>query len=420
MIEADIIKIKKKGRIKYPITKPEAVIDENGKNILQLIQVGSGYDDTKIKEDITSLQQSKADKSELTELSERIDNLPSAESDVFKAIYGTTTYEEVSEAYNQGKIIHCDYESRCYELALFTGNIAWFSCVNTTTSYLLMLNADSSWSKASYGLENAGNRVDTIQADAKPYQYPSAKAVYDALQNLPQGGSATTPDWNANEGEAGFIKNKPFNLVIQNIDFELYDDKVSTYISDIYDYDGFYILDKPVQFNGNYNFTIDYLEGFEQYRGITIELQSSDIIVTPNYIDTEFGDTIEGFLDYCNRIIKLFKIKVIDNLFIPDTVLKTTPQPLSDENKNQALSNLGIDPIVWKYICNPCVIKNGEQVPEDLLGNQDTFKYTNRGMYIVYDEGSGSNYTIEEVTSTEIYLYTGGYVAIINGCWEVN
>lgn len=108
----------------------------------------------------------------------------SYESDVFKAIYGTTTYEEVSEAYNQGKIIHCDYESRCYELAVFTGNIAWFSCLNTTTSYLLMLNADSSWSKASYGLENTGNKVDTIQADAKPYQYPSAKAVYEALQNV--------------------------------------------------------------------------------------------------------------------------------------------------------------------------------------------------------------------------------------------
>ena len=108
--------------------------------------------------------------------------IPSGESSVFEAEYGVTTYDEVSEAYNQGKIIHCDYESRCYELAVFTGNIAWFSCLNTTTSYLLMLNADSSWSKASYGLENAGNRVDTIQADAKPYQYPSAKAVYAAIQ----------------------------------------------------------------------------------------------------------------------------------------------------------------------------------------------------------------------------------------------
>lgn len=162
------------------------------------------YDDTELREaiegldnrlaahseEIVNLQENKADKSELTELSaevdelsEKIDNLPSGESSVFEAIYGETTFEEVSEAYNQGKIIHCDYESRCYELAVFTGNIAWFSCVNTTTSYLLMLNANSSWSKASYGLEDTGNRVDTIQADAKPYQYPSAKAVYDFVNN---------------------------------------------------------------------------------------------------------------------------------------------------------------------------------------------------------------------------------------------
>ena len=165
----------------------------------EAIELTSGVtfvcDDAELRKMIAALEEKKADKSELTELSlevgglsERIDNLPSGESDVFKAIYGTTTYEEVSEAYNQGKIIHCDYESRCYELAVFTGNIAWFSALNTTTSYLLMLTADSSWSKASYGLENTGNRVDTIQADAKPYQYPSAKAVYDFVQQSGRGG----------------------------------------------------------------------------------------------------------------------------------------------------------------------------------------------------------------------------------------
>ena len=166
---------------------------------------------------------------------------------------------------------------------------------------------------------------------------PDTIARKSDLEN--SGGGA---DWNAEEGEVGYIKNKPFNLVIQNIDFELYDEKACAYISDIYEYDGFCILDKPLQFNGNYNFTIDYYEGFEQYQGITIEFQSSDILVTPNHIDTYVGDTIEGFVDYCNSTIKLFKIKVIDALFISDTVLKTTPQELSDEDKNQALANLGI------------------------------------------------------------------------------
>lgn len=39
---ADIINIMNDGVIQYPITKPECVIDENGKNVLQLIQENAG------------------------------------------------------------------------------------------------------------------------------------------------------------------------------------------------------------------------------------------------------------------------------------------------------------------------------------------------------------------------------------------
>lgn len=40
--------------------------------------------------------------------------------------------------------------------------------------------------------------------------------------------------------------------------------------------------------------------------------------------------------------IPVFRGLNTNELFIPDTVVKTTPQTLSDNNKNQALSNLGI------------------------------------------------------------------------------
>lgn len=162
--------------------------------------------------------------------------------------------------------------------------------------------------------------------------------VKDKIENA--GGGA---DWNAQQGEAGYIENKPFDSIIQNLDFELYDEKAYAYILNIGNYDGFYISGKPVQFNDNYNFTIEYFAGFDSYSGITIELQGSDIYITPNYLDTYVGDTIEMFVDDCKRKIKLFKIiKVIDPLFIPNTVIKTIPQTLSDTDKNQALANLGI------------------------------------------------------------------------------
>lgn len=59
-----------------------------------------------------------------------------------------------------------------------------------------------------------------------------------------------------------------------------------------------------------------------------------------------------------------------NNPDIPDTVVKTTPQTLSDTDKNQALANLGIDPVVWKYMCNPYVIdagNSGGTIPEELV-----------------------------------------------------
>lgn len=58
---AYIINIKNEaGEVQYPVTKPECVIDENGKNVLQLIRENSGgesYDDTELREQITELLQ---------------------------------------------------------------------------------------------------------------------------------------------------------------------------------------------------------------------------------------------------------------------------------------------------------------------------------------------------------------------------
>ena len=153
------------------------------------ISIGVGsYDDTEIREELSRLETDKADKSELTELSlevsglsEKIDNLPTAESDVFKAIYGTSTYAEVAEAYAQGKVIHCDYDGYCYVLTSFVGGIAWFVSVVTHTIKMLYLDAKG-WNKATYYAENTGNKVTTIDANSTDVKYPSAKAVYDLVQ----------------------------------------------------------------------------------------------------------------------------------------------------------------------------------------------------------------------------------------------
>lgn len=66
---ADIIKIMKDGVVQYPITKPECVIDENGKNVLQLIRENAGgdpYDDTELRQEVAELSEEKEDKANKT------------------------------------------------------------------------------------------------------------------------------------------------------------------------------------------------------------------------------------------------------------------------------------------------------------------------------------------------------------------
>lgn len=102
---ASIVKIKdSSGEVQYPITKPEAVIDENGKNVLQLIQEnGSSYDDTEIRNELERLENVKADKTQLTELSEEIgkkqDTITDLETIRSGAAKGATALQSVPDTY---------------------------------------------------------------------------------------------------------------------------------------------------------------------------------------------------------------------------------------------------------------------------------------------------------------------------------
>lgn len=153
---------------------------------------GSSYDDTEVKNELARLEREKADKSELTELSaevsglsERVDELGEGGSDIFKAIYRETTIEEVTEAYNAGKVIHCDYDGYCYTLAKFNNGTAFFAATAANYNFRIVLSPDSSWGAPEvFTLELTSNKTKTINSASTDTQYPSAKAVYEALQNV--------------------------------------------------------------------------------------------------------------------------------------------------------------------------------------------------------------------------------------------
>ena len=223
-----------------------------------------------------------------------------------------------------------------------------------------------------------------------------ATDVATVINNKADKSDIVTPDWNAQKGEAGYIKNKPF---YNNVD---------------------YVINKGGEYNNVYekssvifnNKTLFNLEDIA-YDDVIVINSGPPVTLEKRY---ESDGTVTLIIEDISNYLSVHPILIgdlvtISEVLIPDTIARKS-DIIVDPNV--------VDPVVWKYLCNPCVIKNGEQVPEDLLGSQDTFKYTDRGMYIVYDEGSGSSYTIEEVTSTEINLCMGGYVEIVNGCWETN
>ena len=125
---------------------------------------------------------------EVSDLSEKVENLPIAEEEVFKAIYGTTTFDEIKAAYDSGKVVHCDYKTYCYVLSRILDVAVYFDAMSAPNSYRITCSADG-WAETTYQLELKTNKTTSLSSTSTDTQYPSAKAVYDALQNVGGGES---------------------------------------------------------------------------------------------------------------------------------------------------------------------------------------------------------------------------------------
>lgn len=198
-------------------------------------------------------------------------------------------------------------------------------------------------------------------------------------------------DWNESYYKNGaHIKNKPFGYL-----------PIITHKPGVYSIIGDTV--KIHKNNTSYDLKLTPYKNInigEAGRSILLYLSDNELYITN---DTNLN-TIE---------IEIPNIKQIEEKYIPDTVVKTTPQTLSNTDKNQALANLGIDPVVWKYMCDPCIIKSGKKVPEELIGDFDEeqqyfyFKYPYKNMYVVDFRGHRINLTEADVISIKA-----------NGCIE--
>ena len=185
--------------------------------------------------------------------------------------------------------------------------------------------------------------------------------VKDKIENA--GGGA---DWNAKADEVGYIENKPFgklkvngeifdvsqNPLIRNIRYFIpYDSSIIVFEpSKKIDYIRVHWVDNDVVWiDETIKIPNDYITSLETIKHVSetplgsfdldFEKTESEIRVYLTAQDESFSVRAESIL---GRIV-VETITCLSDEYLPNTVLKTTSQTLSDTDKNQALANLGID-----------------------------------------------------------------------------
>ena len=240
-------------------------------------------------------------------------------------------------------------------------------------------------------------------------------------------------DWNAQEGEAGYIKNKTHyvtNISIGRTNYTLIKDIPKRYN---YDYDHYYLSEEIyIQYNedeyiGRIKIPINTVLGDSEYSTFTIKIKDQG---------EEF--ILSSYYDGTNILFKVIKADVgtdfkvliytpLNDNYIPNTVLKTTPQTLLNADKKQALANLGLDIVKLKYISEPWVIDdtifdddgfNGDIVDQNLckLITAEPWCAINRFIYSCDGDGTYTPCTHVEVYNSNIFTlkFRSTYVVILD------
>lgn len=238
----------------------------------------------------------------------------------------------------------------------------------------------------------------------------------------------TSPDWNAQVNEAGYIENKPFyKKTGWNDDSYIYinfngEDEILVG-GKLYSHEG-----DGQGFGYGYKYKLYFFEGTESNSPIIptddpIEIYCSDknnlieqsciiyftdredgqfeLIFTPHHCISYMDDS-EGYyvtvkinnfnnIKYDNTFIlgqeRILEQKKLDVSNIEGAISYNSKQYLNTENKNQALANLGIDPVVWKYMMNPINVASDKIliIPDELKfdsgGGEYRLKYPIAAMY---------------------------------------
>lgn len=108
----------------------------------------------------------------------------SSNEGLFIAVYNETSLEEIQEAFSKKMTCVCLYVGNYYLLSEKTNNKAIFRGFNGDKEYYQLTRTTKQWLASSSQYESTMNKTQSISENSTSTQYPSAKAVYEALQNV--------------------------------------------------------------------------------------------------------------------------------------------------------------------------------------------------------------------------------------------
>ena len=185
----------------------------------------------KLSENVTELS------TEVSGLSERVDELEERGSSVFEAVYGTTTYNEVVNAYNEGKVVICNHNSVALRLTYIASfGLAYFNATYGTTIYDAILNRNNNvWSassiNAAHELKNLDNGNAQITIAGKSAEVATPQYVENAIQQSGGGGGTIgkegvlkqTQQWGVTNNVASYTMLDIVRGIISQDDIDLYE-----------------------------------------------------------------------------------------------------------------------------------------------------------------------------------------------------
>ena len=163
-------------------------------NLTSKVDVGGGssYDDTELRNEIARVDADLTELStEVSGLSERIDNLPTAESSVFEAVYGKTTYAEIVTAYEENRMIYLNKDNMQYVLQYILPNTIYFVSTYQKYHYQVGCVEAGSWFSQRIDLNNRIEDVDNgnikVTIDSKTREVATPQYVENLLGTIING-----------------------------------------------------------------------------------------------------------------------------------------------------------------------------------------------------------------------------------------